>query len=96
MATEKLDVRGRACPVPLLMTKRKLESMQEGEVLEVLSDFPQTRNNIQSLVERTGSQTLGVKEQRGAFKILIKKGPAKVWHTAKENDLSCLLDTEKR
>jgi tRNA 2-thiouridine synthesizing protein A len=96
MAIEMLDVRGKICPVPLLLTKRRLESMHEGEILEVLSDFPQTRDNIQSLVERTGSQTLKVDENRGTFKIVIKKGPSQVMRSTTEKDRSCPSDRGRK
>ena len=89
MAIDVLDVRGKICPVPLLLTKRRLESMREGEVLEVWSDFPQTRDNIQSLVERTGSQTLRVEEDVGSFRIVIKKGPSNEEIGNEGKEMSC-------
>nr|MDO8098942.1 sulfurtransferase TusA family protein [Candidatus Njordarchaeota archaeon] len=73
MARETLDLRGKICPVPLLLTKRKLESMSEGEILEVVGDYPQTRENILKLIERTRNEVLGVEEAKGTFKITIRK-----------------------
>jgi tRNA 2-thiouridine synthesizing protein A len=95
MAIEILDLRGKICPIPLLLTKRKLESMNEGEVLEVLSDFPQTTDNIQSLVERIGSKTLKVEEKRGSFRIVIRKGPSHTIDGTKQEDPSCPPTVEK-
>jgi tRNA 2-thiouridine synthesizing protein A len=89
MANTVLDVRGKICPAPLLLTKRKLESMGEGEVLEVVGDFPQTRENIQELVNRMGNQTLRVEESGGEFRILIRKSAKDVAGRVREEDLSC-------
>lgn len=89
MESKVLDVRGKICPVPLLLTKRKLESMKEGEELEVLGDFPQTRENIQNLVNRTGNEILKVEEHEGEFRILIRKNAHDVAGKVREEDLSC-------
>jgi tRNA 2-thiouridine synthesizing protein A len=84
-----LDVRGKICPVPLLLTKRKLESMGGGELLEVVGDFPQTRENIQELVNRMGNETLKVEESGGEFRILIRKSANDVAGRVRKEDLSC-------
>jgi tRNA 2-thiouridine synthesizing protein A len=89
MATEVLDVRGKTCPIPLLLTKRKLESMRTGDLLEVLGDFPQTMENIQRLVERTGNQMIKVEESRGEFSILIRKNTSENASGALEENVSC-------
>jgi tRNA 2-thiouridine synthesizing protein A len=89
MATEVLDVRGKICPIPLLLTKRKLESMRDGEILEVLGDYPQTRENIQKLAQRTGNETVKVDESEGEFRILIRKNASEVGSGIRKEDLSC-------
>jgi tRNA 2-thiouridine synthesizing protein A len=89
MEREVLDVRGKICPVPLLLTKRRLEKMRNGEVLEVTGDYPQTRDNIQKLVQRTGSETLKIEESGGEFRILIRKKTLKAENEVDEEDLSC-------
>jgi len=90
VASETLDVRGKICPIPLLFTKRKLESMSEGEVLQVIGDYPQTRENILKLVERTRNEVLGVEEAKGAFKITIrKKALSQGEGNLDETDVSC-------
>jgi tRNA 2-thiouridine synthesizing protein A len=89
MGREVLDVRGKICPVPLLLTKRRLEAMRNGEVLEVIGDYPQTRDNIQKLVQRTGSETLKIEESVGEFRILIRKNTLKAENEVHEEDLSC-------
>lgn len=90
MPSDTLDVRGKICPTPLLLTKRKLESMSDGEALQVVVDYPQTRENILKLVERTQNEVLGVEEAKGAFKITIRKrNLSQSEGNFKEKDLSC-------
>ncbi len=89
MGIEVLDVRGKICPVPLLLTKRKLESMRNSEELEVIGDYPQTRDNIQRLVQRMGSETLKIEESDDEFRIFIRKNALKVHRVVLEEDSSC-------
>ncbi len=35
---QKIDARGRICPLLLFYTKRKIEGMQSGEELEVIAE----------------------------------------------------------
>ncbi len=70
---EKLDVLGEICPYPQLYTKKKLEKMASGKVLEVLTDHPPAAEetipgyckemNYPYLVEKDGP----------IYKIVIKK-----------------------
>jgi len=35
---EKLDVKGKMCPMPVAFTKRKLESMASGQLLVIVGE----------------------------------------------------------
>jgi tRNA 2-thiouridine synthesizing protein A len=96
MAGILLDVRGKICPVPLLLTKRKLESMGDDELLEVIGDFPQTKENIQELVKRTGNEVLKVEESRGEFRILIRRIANDATSRVRDEDLSCKSPEKKK
>lgn len=37
---QTLDVLGRVCPYPLVLTKKALEKMSSGQILKVLCDAP--------------------------------------------------------
>jgi len=60
----RLDLSGEPCPYPVVATLETLLALQPGEVLEVLSDCPQSINSIPADVERYGYRVLKV-EQRG-------------------------------
>jgi len=49
-----LDVLGLSCPKPLLHTKKKLSTMQSGEVLKVLLDSSTSVEDIGFFCQATG------------------------------------------
>jgi TusA-related sulfurtransferase len=69
-----LDVRGEVCPVPDVETKRKLKTMQSGEILEVLIDYPLSKERIPQGVKEVGGEVLAIEEiGPSEWRILIKK-----------------------
>ena len=69
-----LDVRGEVCPVPDVETKRKLKTMQSGEILEVLIDYPLSKERILQGVKEVGGEVLAIEEiGPSEWRILIKK-----------------------
>ena len=72
-ADETLDVRRKVCPMPVLLTKRKLQTMQAGDILEVIGDYTQAAENIQRFAKQEGHRILKVTKGLGNFDIYIKK-----------------------
>jgi tRNA 2-thiouridine synthesizing protein A len=72
-ADQTLDARGLSCPMPVLKTKKAIETMQSGQVLEVLSTDPGTRNDMPGWAGRTGNTYLGEKEEQGYIRFYVKK-----------------------
>ena len=70
---ETLDVRKKMCPMPVLLTKRKLETMLIGAVLEVIGDYVPARENIQRLMKQRGHEVLQVVNEPGTFRLIIQK-----------------------
>lgn len=69
-----LDVRGEVCPVPDVETKRKLKTMQSGEVLEVLVDYPLSKERIPQGVKEVGGEVIAIEEVGPSeWRLLIKK-----------------------
>ena len=67
-----LDVRGKLCPIPLIMTKKKFAKIKQGEILEIVTEEFVSKENI----ERFGQKKkglLGIKKEGSVFKIQIKK-----------------------
>ncbi len=65
-----IDARGRACPEPVLMTKKALEKNPEG--IEVLVDNVTARENIKRFAGNLGFQVV-VEEQDEDYLLRLTK-----------------------
>jgi tRNA 2-thiouridine synthesizing protein A len=72
-AQYQLDVRGKACPLPVISMRNKLKEMKTGEVLEIITDFSASKDNIKRTATKAGHEILEIIEQNGSYKIYIKK-----------------------
>lgn len=70
--TQTLDARGLSCPMPILKTKKAIEKMKSGEILEVLGTDPGTKNDMPSFAKRAGHEYLGHKDDQGFTRYYIK------------------------
>ncbi len=69
---EHVDARGLSCPIPVMLTRRKIEAMTTG-ILEVLVDTDTARENVTRLAEREG-WAIEVQENAEGYRLLLKKG----------------------
>jgi tRNA 2-thiouridine synthesizing protein A len=68
-----LDLRGVLCPINFVKTKLQLESMREGEILEILLDTGEPIQNVPKSVKEEGHKITEVKKEDNYFKLKIKK-----------------------
>jgi tRNA 2-thiouridine synthesizing protein A len=73
LATEKLDVKGKMCPMPVAFTKRRLESMAAGQLLEVVGEGELEFDNIQRWAKNNGHDVVQASKSGVEFRILIRK-----------------------
>jgi tRNA 2-thiouridine synthesizing protein A len=73
MAAEKIDVKGKMCPMPVALTKRKLLTMTEGQLLEVIGEGELEFDNIQRWVRNNGHEIKEATFSGGEFKIVVKR-----------------------
>lgn len=61
--TKTLDVMGRVCPYPLVLTKKAVEKMESGGILKVLCDAPASaEDSIPRWTEKQGYSFESVKD----------------------------------
>lgn len=72
-ADVKLDLRGIECPLNFVKTKIQLETMQSGEILEVLLDPGEAIESVPQGVIEEGHQILEQLQINDYFKVVIKK-----------------------
>lgn len=70
MALKTVDARGRACPEPVLLTRKALQQSPEG--VEVLVGNSTSRDNVRRFAESRGYKTQ-VKEQGEDFLLIITR-----------------------
>ena len=71
-ADETLDARGLSCPMPLLKTKKTIKGMKSGQVLEIYSTDPGTRNDLPGFATKAGHEFLGEKDDDGFVRFYLK------------------------
>ena len=71
---ETLDCRGLSCPMPVLKTKKAIGKLSAGQILEVLSTDPGTKNDMPAFAKRAGHEYLGDKDDEGFSRFYIKVG----------------------
>jgi tRNA 2-thiouridine synthesizing protein A len=73
--TETLDVLGRVCPYPLVLTKKQMEKLPSGAILKILCDAPASaEDSIPRYAEKQGYEFESVKlEDKGMWELYIKK-----------------------
>jgi tRNA 2-thiouridine synthesizing protein A len=73
LSAEKLDVKGKMCPLPVALTKRKLAEMQLGQMLEVTGEGQLEFDNIQRWLKNNGHEIIQATIAECEFKIITKK-----------------------
>lgn len=70
---QKLDARGLNCPLPILRTRKAINQLEIGQVLEVTSSDPGSVKDMESFCVQTGNHLISSGEAESAFVFLIEK-----------------------
>ena len=68
-----LDAKGLNCPMPVLKTKKALDAMASGQVLEVLATDKGAKSDITALLKRLGHEMVEMREEGGVIEFYIRK-----------------------
>ena len=68
-----VDARGVSCPGPLLKAKKGMGNVQMGQILEILSNDPGSKNDIPRWAKKVGHDYLGVLSIDGADRLFVKR-----------------------
>lgn len=97
-----LECIGLACPMPVVKTKKAIEEMNPGEVLEVRASDKGSVTDLQSWAKRTGHQYIGLIEENGVFRHFLRKDSdieskteVKFPHTMSNEELNQKLDSDE-
>jgi len=70
---ETLDVKGKMCPLPVALTKRKLQTMTSGQTLKVFGEGELEFDNVQRWAKNNGHEVLEASKSGAEFVVLIRK-----------------------
>ena len=73
MSETVLDVKGMACPLPVLRANKALRGMAPGERLRVLATDRASVADMQSFCRETGHALLAFSEESGVFSFVIRR-----------------------
>jgi len=72
-ADKILDATGMACPMPIVKTKKAIEEIESGEVLEVHATDKGAKGDLTAWTKSGGHNMLKQTEEDGLLKFWIKK-----------------------
>ncbi|MED4237328.1 sulfurtransferase TusA family protein [Priestia megaterium] len=68
-----LDAKGLACPMPIVKTKKAMNELEAGQVLEIHATDKGAKNDLAAWVKSGGHELLQT-EEGDVLKFWIKKG----------------------
>lgn len=72
-STQTLDARGLNCLLPILRTKKSLNTLQSGETLKVISTDPGSLKDMVAFCTQTGNTLLSTQQAGNDYEFLIRK-----------------------
>ncbi|EDL62676.1 sulfurtransferase TusA family protein [Bacillus sp. SG-1] len=73
-STKVLDAKGLACPMPIVKTKKAINELQSGEVLEIHATDKGAKSDLTAWAKSGGHELVKHEEDNDVFKFWIKKG----------------------
>ncbi len=71
--TKTIDVRGLFCPEPVFRTKIEMEKLAIGDILKIVSDDPESEEDVSRWVKRNGHEILSINKIKKDLEFTIKK-----------------------
>ena len=70
---KSIDTIGLFCPVPLFQTRENMDTLNIGDILEVIADDPAAEEDLKRFAKRTGHELLKFEKHEDYMRFLIKK-----------------------
>ena len=69
---DSIDLRGVMCPINFVKTKLRLESMEDGQILEVILDSGEPIQNVPKSLKDEGYKIVEVNKEDDCFRLKVK------------------------
>lgn len=74
ISDEILDVTGLACPMPIIQTKKKMNDLAEGQVLEIHATDKGAKADLAAWAKSSGHELITQTEEGHVLKFWMRKG----------------------
>jgi rhodanese-related sulfurtransferase/TusA-related sulfurtransferase len=92
-----VDAKGLACPMPIVRTKKAMEELEPGQVLEVQATDRGSLADIQGWAKNTGHQYIGTIEEGNVLKHYLRKAnPSEAKEETKHPHVLPLEELQKK
>ncbi len=91
-----LDAKGLACPMPIVKTKKAMNGLESGQVLEVQATDKGSKADIKAWAESTGHHYLGTVEEGDILKHYLRKSSGEDTNERKYSGVINNEDLEKK
>ena len=71
--TYDLDLSGLECPLPILKTKKKLNEILSGDIINITCTDPGSQRDFEAFARQTGHQLIESKQEGNFFQFKLKK-----------------------
>lgn len=68
-----LDARGLSCPMPILKTAKEIRSMDEGQILKVLTTDRGSLTDFPAWADDTGNEIIDTTDEGGVITFMIRR-----------------------
>jgi len=73
----EIDVVGLRCPLPVLKLKKRIEPLQPGSVVKLLTSDPTTVKDVPAYCELAGHLILSIAHDSSPYEFIIRKAEQK-------------------
>ena len=70
---QELDCQGMLCPLPILKTKKVIDTLDIGAVLKMLSTDAGSVNDINAWIHQTGHELVYSEQNMGVYTYYLRK-----------------------
>ena len=71
--SKELNCAGMTCPLPILKTKKAIDTLHPGDILKMVSTDPGSASDMTAWANRTGNEILKTEQDGGDFIFYVKK-----------------------
>lgn len=69
----ELDCQGELCPLPILKTKKAIDTLETGQVLKMISTDLGSINDIAAWTRQTGNELIDSAAESGVYTYYLRK-----------------------